>query len=250
MLAPSTLNRASSDIAAPLAESWVERVFIRLSAQLGAKMADLYNGISPSAVKKEWGEGLSGFEPDEIVRGLKTCQTRIFAPTLGEFLRLCRPALDPELAWLEAAEGVRARNAGQVGQWSHPAVYRAAVVMTFELSSSSFKQCQKTWAWRLEREFAAGWGESVPPPALRIECESAKRAAPSAEQRQKIADLLAGRVAKLVPVAPPANRPLTGQELSAAEAASVAPAPAAAYIDPAAALRTAEWAAAGRGVAA
>lgn len=248
MTAPSTLNPVLFDVATPTAELMIEGVFTRLSAQLGNKMADLYSGADPQDVKNEWGTGLTGFKPSEIKRGLKACQTRIFAPTLGEFLRLCRPALDPELAWLEAAEGVKARNAGAIGEWSHPAVYRAAVAMAFELASSGYKQCHKTWGWRLEREFAAGWGEPVPPPALRIECEPAKRAAPSAEQRQKIAELLAGRVAKTMPAAPSRSRPLTAQELTAAEAA--APAPAANYIDPAAALRTAEWAAANQGAAA
>ena len=201
-----------------------QNVFSRLEAQLGAKIADLFASAPKEAVLTEWASALSGFTKREVNRGLAICQTRIFAPTLGEFTRLCRPALDPEIAWLEAAEGLRARNAGELGEWSHPAVYRAATTMPFELSSSSFRQCQKVWTWRLEKEFAKGWGE-VPPVALRVGHEVAKAAGPNAEQKKKIADLLAGRVAKPMPMAPPVNKPLTDLELAS--------------------LRRAEWAAVG-----
>lgn len=218
---------ASSEPQAPsvLLIEAAQNVFSRLEAQLGAKIADLFAGAPKEAVLNEWASALSGFTKREVNRGLAICQTRIFAPTLGEFTRLCRPALDAEIAWLEAVDGLRARNAGEVGEWSHPAVYRAASAMSFEIASSSFKQCQKVWAWRLEKEFTKGWGEPVPPVALRVGHEVAKATAPNAEQKRKIADLLAGRVAKPMPAAPPVNQPLTDLELAA--------------------LRKAEWAAAG-----
>lgn len=239
MNAQLTHKPATSEIAAPLAEAWVERVFDRLTAQLGAKMADLYNGANPALVKAEWGDGLAGFASDEIKRGLKVCQTRIFAPTLGEFLRLCRPALDPELAWFEAVEGMAARNAGKIGEWTHPAVYRAAVVMAYEVLNVSYNQAKKSWAWRLEKEFAAGWGEAIPAPALRLTREEPKPAAPNAEQKQKIAELLAGRVVKIVPRAPMIRRPLTDLEIAAAQAEFLAKP----MVDPAVELLAAEWAA-------
>lgn len=145
-------------------ETWVESIFTRLSAQLGAKVADLWGGVPPETVKTEWAEALSSFEPSEISRGLKACQTRAFAPTLGEFLRLCRPALDPEIAWLEAAEGMAARARGQTGEWSHAAVYRAASGFEHELRAGSFAQHRKVWTWRLEREMRKGTLLGVPKP--------------------------------------------------------------------------------------
>lgn len=235
MQTPSTLNPVLFDIAAPAVEQVIEAVFTRLSSQLGNKMADLYSGADPLDVKNEWGTGLTGFKPSEIKRGLKACQTRIFAPTLGEFLRLCRPALDPELAWFEAVEGMAARNAGKIGEWTHPAVYRAAVVMAYEVLNVSYNHAKKSWAWRLEKEFAAGWGEAIPAPALRLTREEPKPAAPNAEQKQKIAELLAGRVVKTVPRAPLVRRPLTDLEIAAAQAGFLAKP----VVDPAA-----EWASA------
>ena len=118
---------------APLPTPLVEQVFTRLTAQLGAKIADLYAGVDPVNVKAEWADGLAGYSYDEIMRGLKACQTRIFPPTLGEFCRFCRPALDPETAWLEAQACMAQREAGAVGDWTHAAVFRAAQAMGFEL---------------------------------------------------------------------------------------------------------------------
>jgi hypothetical protein len=160
---------------------WVEKIFTRLSAQLGHKVADLYACVAPDIVKAEWGNALAGFHPNEIKRGIDACQTRIFAPTLGEFLRLCRPALDPETAWIEASENL----AGEY-EWSHPAVRRAASQMSWELRSSTFAEMRKRWVWILEREFAQGW-EEPEPEALRIKGPPKKappRATPQPEGTQ------------------------------------------------------------------
>lgn len=185
-LAPATPGSA------PLPTHLVEQLFQRLTAQLGAKIADLWAGVKPELVKAEWADGLAGFLDVELMRGLKACQGRIFAPTLGEFCRLCRPALDAEFAWLEAVDGMAARRAGGTGQWSHPAVYRAAAAMTFELQSRSFNECRRVWGYRLEREFANGWVEDVPKPAVRIAHQPGKPRPPTAEEMRKL-DVLRGR---------------------------------------------------------
>lgn len=207
------LNPTSSEPSLVLVEA-VQNVFARLEAQLGTKVADLYASAPADAVHAEWAAALSGFTKREVNRGLSACQHRIFAPTLGEFTLLCRPTLDPEIAWIEAADGMRSRNAGELGDWSHPAVYRAAVTMVYELGHHSFGQCKKIWTWRLEKEFSKGWGEPVPPVALRIEQEKAKSSPPNAEQKAKIAELLNLRTKPVVP----ANHPLTEQEMAAAQA--------------------------------
>lgn len=173
----------------PIPETWVEAIFTRLSAQLGSKIADLYGGVDPAAVKTEWADALSGFDPSEISRGLTACQARVFAPTLGEFLRLCRPALDPEIAWLEAVEGMAARENGRNGEWSHPAVYRAASSMAYELRTSDFKAQRKRWEWLLNREFPKGWLLGVPGSMVRIGNGGTETRAPNAAERQALAEL-------------------------------------------------------------
>lgn len=145
-----------------LPRRWVARVFERLAGQLGSKLTDLYAGVKSEVVQAEWGLGLAGFTGEEIDRGLTACLTRKFAPTLGEFLQLCRPSLDADIAWAEASEGLLARRQGKAGEWSHPAVYRAATAMYEAVRQGSLRACRTRWEHVLRSEFAKGWGEGVP----------------------------------------------------------------------------------------
>lgn len=188
---PSTLKPESSAEPATVPASWVDRVFERLTAQLGTKVADLWAGSNPEAVRREWGEALAGFEPREIARGLEATRARAFAPTLGEFLRLCRPALDPEVAWLEAQDGMRQRDLGQRGEWSHPGVYRAARDMAHEVKTGNYRENRKRWEWLLGRELARGWLFDVPAAPQRLGSSDAPTRGPTPEERAKLAALLA-----------------------------------------------------------
>lgn len=143
----------------------LDRIFQRLAGQFGAKLAQLYGGVPPETVHDEWAIGLAGFQATELDRGLRLCSERAFAPTLGEFKRACRPALDPEFAFVEAGFGLRDRDAGKVGDWSHPAVYRAACAMSAEVRSGDWSKARARWTSLLRRELEAGWGEVPPVPA-------------------------------------------------------------------------------------
>jgi hypothetical protein len=193
----STLTRESLSESQPMPVEWVERIFSRLTAQLGAKAADLWTGVPPETVKAEWSDALAGFHPTEIQRGLTSCQTRVFAPTLGEFLRLCRPGLDPELAWFEAVDGMHQRENGKEGEWTHPAVYRAGREFAYELRTRSFQEMRKRWEWLLCKEFRKGWGGEIPPSLARIAAE-AKGKPPPVDVRERLASLrteIAGNIA-------------------------------------------------------
>ncbi len=130
-------------------------------------MANVYASADPARVRAEWAEALAGFTGEEIKRGLAAARTRRFAPNLGEFLHLCRPALDPESAWIEAEQGMRAHAAGERFAWSHPAVYWAAREMQFELRSSRFDDCRKRWTRLLEQQWAARDWLLPPDPTVR-----------------------------------------------------------------------------------
>jgi hypothetical protein len=151
----------------PIPEKWVERLFERLAAILGARMADIVAGSDPAAVKREWSQALAGFSDDEIRRGIAGTRTRKFPPNLPEFLHLCRPALDPETAWAEAEEGLRAHRDHQRYGWTHPAVYWAAREFPTELRTDTFAKHRKRWELVLGREFARGAWASPPDPSLR-----------------------------------------------------------------------------------
>lgn len=168
----------------------VEQVFARLYGQLGAKVGELFKGVPSETVKSEWALGLEDCRPEEIERGLTAMRGRPFAPVLGEFLRLCRPALDAEMAWLEAVEGLRERLAGNTGSWTHPAIYRAAHVLSFELRTSTYAVQRKRWEWVLQRELSKGWGNEVPTPVPRLVAPPVCCSGPSAEVRARIAAIL------------------------------------------------------------
>jgi hypothetical protein len=174
----------------PLPQRWVGKLFEQLSGQLGAKLADLYAGIKPETVQGEWAKGLAGFAPDEIRRGLAECssKTRGFAPNLGEFKLLCRPALDPEYAWQEAQDGLQARDRGEVGQWSHPAVWRAACAMPYELRNSTYRAARVRWGRVLSKEFEKGWGDPAPPVPECVEHRPTLTSMPAAV-RDKLASM-------------------------------------------------------------
>lgn len=163
----STWNPGSLTEAKPAAPQVVHDVFEALRGQLGSKLVALYGAVPVATVQAEWALGLAGFHPSEIARGLAACRNREFAPVLGEFTRLCRPTLDPEIAWLEAQAGMTERAAGRNGTWSHPAVYRAGRDFQHELRTGSFAQHRKAWEWRLNREFALGWEGASPADQLR-----------------------------------------------------------------------------------
>lgn len=192
-MTPSTYkpDASTSPVHTPLDAQQVGLVFQRLQAQLGAKLADLWHGVPPAQVKEEWADALGGFRGSEIKRGLDACQRRAFPPTLGEFTNLCRPALDPEIAWREATEGMRARVNGELGEWSHPAVYRAAAAMAYELRSKSFKEARKVWTVTLDREFARGWIRDVPDAPLRLQHIKGTPVKPSGAVLERINAILA-----------------------------------------------------------
>lgn len=165
----STSQLASSAEAGALPTPWVERLFLRLEAILGPRFADLFHGDAGAIeqAKREWAEALAGFSAAEISRGLADTRQRKFPPSLPEFLHLCRPALDPEVAWIEAELGLRTHAAGERFPWSHPAVYWAARDMRSEIAGEAFAKHRKRWEFRLKAEFDKGFWASPPDPKQR-----------------------------------------------------------------------------------
>jgi hypothetical protein len=171
-----------------------------LRLQLGAGWADKFPvPADPAKATKhaddlaaEWGRGLAGYQKHEIRRGLDRVSdygTKGFAPTLPEFKRLCRPCLDPEWAWHEAQEGLAAREQGERGAWTHPAVFFAASSMATEVRSGDWQRHRTRWTRTLARELEHGWGREIPQPAMRLDYTQ-KVGPPPAEVRSNIERLL------------------------------------------------------------
>ena len=169
---------------------WVEDLFARLSAILGGAMSNVYASADPELVKAEWAEALAGFSAEEVKRGLAGCRTRKFAPNLGEFLHLCRPALDPEFAWIEAEKGLRSFTDGTPFDWSHPAVYWAARGMAYDIRTGSFERMRKRWEAALREQFGAGYWASPPDPSAKRLAQQAQGNELAPSRREHVADQL------------------------------------------------------------
>lgn len=149
-----------------LPEAWVERLFARLSALYGARLADLWRGADLEEVKDVWAVELADLSGEEIARGLAACRERKFPPTLPEFRELCRPPIDFEAAYREAVEQMRLREQG-LDRWSSPAIYWAAArIGSWDLRNSSYAAIAKRWQAELAKaleEQRAGNLPDIPP---------------------------------------------------------------------------------------
>lgn len=166
-LESSTSSPVLSPDGAPVPVRWVEDLFARLAAILGGAMSNVYASADPQLVKAEWAEALGGFSADEVKRGINATRTRKFPPNLPEFLHLCRPALDPETAWIEAEAGMRSHGEKVAFAWSHPAVYWAARELQYELRTSNFAACRKRWEAALGAMWALRAWPTVPDPTVK-----------------------------------------------------------------------------------
>lgn len=122
--------------------------------------------------KQAWAEAFDeeGVSPADVAQGIKNCR-RLFdwPPSLPEFLRACRPQLEPETAFFQAVRGMQARARGEMGEWSHPAIYYAAVsVGQFDLLNQAYTQLGQRWQKVLNEELAKGQWAEIPLPRLAL----------------------------------------------------------------------------------
>lgn len=213
---PSTWQPALSADGSPVRIEWIEDLFGRLTAIVGASMfTTVYAGADPAVVKAQWAEALATFTADEVRRGLAAARTRKFAPNLGEFLHLCRPALDPEIAWIEAEKGLRTHAAGEVFAWSHPAVYWAGHSMQTELRTMQFAQARKRWEVVLAEWMAVGkWPSILDPRPRRIAPPPAQAEVPGTERHAEVQAKLQAVRRKLTGFATPAEERAAAHETS------------------------------------
>ena len=147
----------------PLPLPWAARVIERMQALYGAKFAQQWAEVPAKRLVEIWAEELGDLTGDEIARGLKACRQRPFPPTLPEFMVLCRPPIVAEVAFHEAVHGLGQRRKGERGDWSHPAIFHAAVAVgASDMLSCSFGQLRQRWERALNDQLAKGHWEPVP----------------------------------------------------------------------------------------
>lgn len=142
------LTNATSQAPVPaLPDEWAERIFQRMENFYLSKWVDSFGSIPRDRVKQAWAEELAGYTGMEIKKGLESCRTRQWPPTLPEFLMMCRPVMDAKTEWAEACEQMRIRLEGKGADvWSRPGVYWAAVsIGWYDLNSTAWEQIKARW---------------------------------------------------------------------------------------------------------
>ncbi|WMD20898.1 hypothetical protein RAS12_00575 [Achromobacter seleniivolatilans] len=161
----------------------------------GAKFAQQWEGLTPRELKDSWNQKLAGLDESQVRRGLHACLAREWPPTLPEFLKLCCPWLTPEVAYHEAVRGMSARRRGEIGVWSHPAVYWAAVgVSTVDLLNSNYGSIKNRWERTLAEELSKNTWPDIPQPRASLPAPGQTLASPAqveaALQKMNAAKLL------------------------------------------------------------
>lgn len=169
-VAQSTANR--SMWAVPMAKldgiSLIDHLWNRLSGTYGGRwLKDFPDMQSIENWKEAWAEAFDEerLTPQDVAEGLRTCRRMSpdWPPSVGEFIRACRPDLEPEVAFHKAAAGMVARHNGEQGQWPHPAIFWAAVeVGAHDMQHCSYATMKARWERTLNEVLARGEWKPVP----------------------------------------------------------------------------------------
>jgi hypothetical protein len=151
-----------------LPESWIEKMFDKMLLDYGKKFTDQWGGADPDKLIAHWAQEMASYTGDEIKRGLAAMANRDWPPTLPEFKKMCRPPVDDMHAYYEAVAGVHARDKGEMGKWSHPAIYWTATRMAFDLKSLTYSQIKERWTKALADEMEKGQWVEIPEPMLSL----------------------------------------------------------------------------------
>jgi len=149
-----------------LPQVWAVKLIDALHLTYGTRFLQAWERIDMAKLAWHWGEELVGFTEAEIAAGLAACKTRLWPPTLPEFMLLCRPWMEPEIAFQQAVKGLMARQQGKRGYWAHPAVYWAAVkIGNHDMLAGSWQTLKTRWEAAFRHVLAQSNLHPVPEPA-------------------------------------------------------------------------------------
>lgn len=146
--------------------------------------------------RESWAEAFveEGITPHQVADGIRACRLQFdWPPSLTEFLKACKPHIDPETTFAEACEQMRARDTG-TDKWSSPAVYWAAVEFgSWELRHASWDRAKSRWTRILTEKLAQADLPEVPPRREALPAPGQTRANP--EKVREMLDALRQRMA-------------------------------------------------------
>jgi hypothetical protein len=148
----------------PAPVTWVESLFARMTACYGNKFLDMWRGADMVLVKHLWADEMGKLTNEELKRGYAALMTRDWPPSLPEYVKMCRPPVDELTSYYEAVNGCHARDRGEMGNWSHPAIYWAAVKMAFDIKGLTYSGIKDRWNKALHDEMEKGEWAAIPQP--------------------------------------------------------------------------------------
>lgn len=170
-----------------LPDKWIEKLLKKMHLDYGKQFIDQWAGVNPENLKLHWQKELAGFTREELTRGVKEMEKSDFPPSLPKFKRLCRPGVDPLVSYYEAVQGAAARLRGEHGEWSHPAVYWAAMPLAFDLGTQAYSQIRTRWEEAFNYQMSRGeWAEIPQPEKPVLQLAAPARSAESKQQASKV----------------------------------------------------------------
>lgn len=188
-------NRQLSTLPQPIRLSELSgtaKLFAIMSAMYGKLWFDQWADTPTAVMEEVWRAELKGFSASEIEAGVNACKKRDWPPTLPQFVKLCRPEIDAEYAWRIAAEGLLARQSGQMGNWPDPCIYWAANRFgAFEIMNEPLARHRVCWTAELDRaraQQAKGLLPEIPQP-MKALVAPGKAVTPKEEARKRIREI-------------------------------------------------------------
>jgi hypothetical protein len=163
--------------------SWVESLFARMSAVYGNKFVDMWKGCDIELIKTMWAAELGKLSNEELKRGYSGLMSKPWPPTLPEYFEMCRPKIDPLTAYYEALAGITARHKGEMGEWSHPAIFWAAIPLSYNFLNETYSQIKPAWESALKAQQAKNeWEPILPAPLIALEAPKSVNSRKNAEK--------------------------------------------------------------------
>lgn len=121
----------------------------------------------------------------QIATGLRECRRLHpgWPPTVPQFANACNPPVDPVQSYHEALAGLEARGKGEVGVWSHPAIFWAATGLSRDLALQPGQFMKDRWAAALKAQLARGAWDPIPPPRVLLPAPGKSQTGPEDAQR-------------------------------------------------------------------
>lgn len=153
----------------PIPDNWIDALFAKMSTYYGNKFADMWRDSSMQAIKSVWSQELRKLSKEDFARGANALMTQEWPPTLPQFIKLCRVQIDSLTAYYEAVNGAVAREQGMMGEYSHPAIFWAAVkVGAFDLKHQTYSAIKGRWENALAHEMAKAEWSAIPEPMIAL----------------------------------------------------------------------------------